>query len=195
MLNSILQVDIFLPRYKEPWSLYGPVVQSALDIKYPGNKLTVYVCDDGRSDPVKSQLQVCFHLHAACQQQTQLGLAFRKACPTLPWLGCGSSAGNTGCVATTAFCRFLATARCQSYLTCITARPVAVQQHFNNDIDTCESPRHNISIIHHPTMLCRRWTDQLAVGWCTCKGPLARVPKQATSIMPASTQLGRSSWF
>ncbi|DBA95650.1 hypothetical protein WJX82_007031 [Trebouxia sp. C0006] len=50
-------VDIFLPRYKEPWSLYGPVVQSALDINYPPEKLTVYVLDDGRSDPVKQDLQ------------------------------------------------------------------------------------------------------------------------------------------
>ncbi len=55
----VLQVDIFLPRYKEPWSLYGPVVQSALDINYPPEKLTVYVLDDGRSDPVKQDLQVC----------------------------------------------------------------------------------------------------------------------------------------
>ena len=55
----MFQVDIFLPRYKEPWSLYGPVVQSALDINYPPEKLTVYVLDDGRSDPVKQDLQVC----------------------------------------------------------------------------------------------------------------------------------------
>lgn len=53
-----LQVDVFLPRYKEPWSLYGPVVQSALDINYPPENLTGYVCDDGRSDPVKQELQV-----------------------------------------------------------------------------------------------------------------------------------------
>ena len=33
-------------------------MQSALDIKYPPEKLTVYVCDDGRSDPVKQELQV-----------------------------------------------------------------------------------------------------------------------------------------
>lgn len=53
------QVDVFLPRYKEPWSLYGPVVQSALDINYLPNKLNVYVLDDGRLDPVKQCLQVC----------------------------------------------------------------------------------------------------------------------------------------
>lgn len=54
----LLQVDIFLPRYKEPWSLYGAVVQTALDINYPADKLTVYVLDDGRNDPVKQSLQV-----------------------------------------------------------------------------------------------------------------------------------------
>ena len=58
MANCFLQVDIFLPRYKEPWSLYGPVVQTALDINYPADKLTVYVLDDGRSNPVKQILTV-----------------------------------------------------------------------------------------------------------------------------------------
>ena len=58
MASCFLQVDIFLPRYKEPWSLYGPVVQTALDINYPADKLTVYVLDDGRSNPVKHSLTV-----------------------------------------------------------------------------------------------------------------------------------------
>ncbi len=62
----MLQVDVFLPRYKEPWALYGPVVQSALDINYPPEKLTVYVLDDGRSDPVKQDLQVSLRMRLTC---------------------------------------------------------------------------------------------------------------------------------
>lgn len=54
----LLKVHVFLPRYKEPWSLYGPVVQSALDIDYPSDKLVVYILDDGKQDPVKHRLQV-----------------------------------------------------------------------------------------------------------------------------------------
>ena len=51
-------VDIFLPRYKEPWDLYRTTVQSALDLHYPAEKLTVWVLDDGRHDPVQQRLQV-----------------------------------------------------------------------------------------------------------------------------------------
>jgi len=81
----VFQVDIFLPRYKEPWSLYGPVVQSALDINYPPEKLTVYVLDDGRSDPVKQDLQVRWY-HALCfstccvQPSIQLTLSCKQVC-------------------------------------------------------------------------------------------------------------------
>ena len=53
-----MQVDIFLPRYKEPWSMYGPVAQSALDLDYPPGKLTVWVLDDGRKESVQEHVKV-----------------------------------------------------------------------------------------------------------------------------------------
>lgn len=55
-------VDIFLPRYKEPCRT---TVQSALDLHYPAERLTVWVLDDGRHDPVQQRLQVS---HACAQQ-------------------------------------------------------------------------------------------------------------------------------
>ena len=75
------QVDVFLPRYKEPWSLYGPVVQSALDINYPPSKLNVYVLDDGRSDPVKQCLQVCLHVDA-CYAVLSFSIIPARLCST-----------------------------------------------------------------------------------------------------------------
>ena len=58
MLPRLGQVDIFLPRYKEPWSIYGPVVQSALDLDYPPGKLTVWVLDDGRKESLQEHVKV-----------------------------------------------------------------------------------------------------------------------------------------
>lgn len=40
-------MDVLLPRYKEPWAVFGPVVEAALALDYPADRFTVYVCDDG----------------------------------------------------------------------------------------------------------------------------------------------------
>lgn len=53
-LSSMPSVDVFLPRYKEPWSLFRPTVEAALALDYPG-KVEVYVLDDG-ADPQLRQL-------------------------------------------------------------------------------------------------------------------------------------------
>ncbi len=52
------------------------MVQSALDINYPPEKLTVYVLDDGRQDPVKQKLQVC---KLGALQLESLGLRHKAA--------------------------------------------------------------------------------------------------------------------
>ena len=38
--------------------MYGPVVQSALDLDYPPGKLTVWVLDDGRKESVQEHVKV-----------------------------------------------------------------------------------------------------------------------------------------
>ena len=40
-------VDIFLPRYKESWSMYKETVMAALNLDYPVERFMVHVCDDG----------------------------------------------------------------------------------------------------------------------------------------------------
>lgn len=52
-------VDVFLPRYKETWGLYGPVVMAALAMDYPVDRLVVHVCDDGarRDDSVRPMVE------------------------------------------------------------------------------------------------------------------------------------------
>eukprot|EP00127_Corallochytrium_limacisporum_P004765 Clim_evm4s173 gene=Clim_evmTU4s173 len=41
-------VAVFVPTYKEPTAIVECTVRSALNIKYPKELLTVYLCDDGR---------------------------------------------------------------------------------------------------------------------------------------------------
>jgi cellulose synthase/poly-beta-1,6-N-acetylglucosamine synthase-like glycosyltransferase len=48
-------VDIFLPRYKEPWSLFKPTVEAALALEYPG-RVEVYVLDDGADADLRARL-------------------------------------------------------------------------------------------------------------------------------------------
>lgn len=51
--------------------MYGPVVQSALDLDYPPGKLTVWVLDDGREESVQEHVKVrqaCESLLATCLQ-------------------------------------------------------------------------------------------------------------------------------
>ena len=43
--------------------MYGPVVQSALDLDYPPGKLTVWVLDDGRKESVQEHVKVRQGLH------------------------------------------------------------------------------------------------------------------------------------
>jgi cellulose synthase/poly-beta-1,6-N-acetylglucosamine synthase-like glycosyltransferase len=48
-------VDIFLPRYKEPWDLFKPTVEAALNLEYPG-RVEVYVLDDGADADLRNAL-------------------------------------------------------------------------------------------------------------------------------------------
>ncbi|KAK9806612.1 hypothetical protein WJX73_009366 [Symbiochloris irregularis] len=54
-------LDIFLPRYKEPWELYRQTLSAALSVTYPASKLHVYVLDDGRDNPVKHETKQHFY--------------------------------------------------------------------------------------------------------------------------------------
>ena len=58
-------VDIFLPRYKEDWNLYGPTVRAALAVNYPRHLLTVCICDDGsRAAPILDFIQPMLDEHS-----------------------------------------------------------------------------------------------------------------------------------
>ena len=46
------KVDIFICRYSEPVEILEATTVAALNIDYPGDKLSVYVLDDGKSDEV-----------------------------------------------------------------------------------------------------------------------------------------------
>ncbi len=77
-------VDIILPCYKEPWQLYRTTVQSALDLHYPAEKLTVWVLDDGRHDPLQQRLQVSYSLSPAAPADLRVGHAARVGAPIGP---------------------------------------------------------------------------------------------------------------
>jgi cellulose synthase (UDP-forming) len=65
-------VDVFLPRYKEDWDLYGPTVQAALALDYPKDKLVVHVLDDGsRTDSVLPHLEHLMRQHSNLRYVTR----------------------------------------------------------------------------------------------------------------------------
>jgi len=65
-------VDVFLPRYKEDWDLYGPTVEAALALDYPKNKLVVHVLDDGsRTVPLRAQLEPLMTQHSNLRYVTR----------------------------------------------------------------------------------------------------------------------------
>jgi len=53
--QHVPSVDVFLPRYKEPWSLFKPTVEAALALDYPG-RVEVYVLDDGADADLRQRL-------------------------------------------------------------------------------------------------------------------------------------------
>jgi cellulose synthase/poly-beta-1,6-N-acetylglucosamine synthase-like glycosyltransferase len=53
--QHVPSVDVFLPRYKEPWSLFKPTVEAALALEYPG-RVEVYVLDDGADADLRARL-------------------------------------------------------------------------------------------------------------------------------------------
>lgn len=62
--ESFPTVDVLLPRYKEPWEMFGPVLEAALALDYPPDRFTVYVCDDGsRADPLRDRVAALQEAH------------------------------------------------------------------------------------------------------------------------------------
>jgi cellulose synthase/poly-beta-1,6-N-acetylglucosamine synthase-like glycosyltransferase len=73
-------VDIFLPRYKEDWSLYEPTVRAALALDYPVDRLMVHVLDDGsRVAPVGTQLEPLMRQHPNLRYVTRPDGSHAKA--------------------------------------------------------------------------------------------------------------------
>lgn len=44
-------------RYKEEWSLFRETIAAAQACTYPADKLHIYICDDGRADPVRVEVE------------------------------------------------------------------------------------------------------------------------------------------
>ena len=50
------KVDVFIVTYSEPVEVVEATVIAALNMDYPGDKLTVLVCDDGRREPFREMV-------------------------------------------------------------------------------------------------------------------------------------------
>lgn len=57
--DKIPTVDVFICTYNEPVSLLEATVLAALNLDYPEDKLSIYLCDDGGREPVRRLAERC----------------------------------------------------------------------------------------------------------------------------------------